>query len=114
VRQRALAAAGQLHDGDLVVFPGHSWDEYVSFYGRAQVEPFPVAYYAARDGIPAALARLDREIALCRARGGQVSALRIFDDDLDDPRGFAELKQLGLDRAALKERISERLRARDL
>ena len=30
------ARAAQLHDGDLVIFPGHSWDEYVGFYGKAQ------------------------------------------------------------------------------
>jgi hypothetical protein len=112
VRRRAQAAAASLHDGDLVVFPGHSWDEYVGSYAHGEVEPFPIAYYAARDGLPACFARLDREIAAARRRGGRVFAARVFDDDLDDPRGFAELRLLGLDRATLRARLTERLRPR--
>ncbi len=107
-RARAEAASRLLHDGDLLIFPGHSWDEYVSYYAAVKVEPFPVAYYAARDGLPACWVRLDREIAAAEARGGQVLVVRVFDEDdpsPNDPRGFDELSALGLSKNALRERL---------
>ena len=106
-RQKAEATAALLHDGDLLIFPGHSWDEYVVYYGKARVEPFPVAYYAARDGVAAAWARLDRELAAARARGGRVYCVRAFDDGDEDPRGFWELGSVGISRAALKAHLSQ-------
>jgi hypothetical protein len=112
-RARAESVAHLLHPGDLLVFPGHSWDEYVSWYARPElkIEPFPFVYYAARDGFDACWARLDREVAAARARGGQVIAVRLFDDDETaepDPRGFDELAALGMG----KSRLREQLRAR--
>jgi hypothetical protein len=105
-RHRAEAAAARLADGDLVIFPGHSWDEYVSFYTAARLTPFPVAYYAARDGAQAAFARLDREVAATLLAGGHVYAVRILDESDDDPRGWKELEQLGLGRAAVRARVT--------
>jgi hypothetical protein len=107
-RQKAEATASLLGDGDLVIFPGHSWDEYIVFYGKPRIEPFPVSYYAARDGNAACWARLDKEIAAARARGGRVFAVRVFDDADQDPRGFWELGTIGVSRAALKEELSRR------
>jgi hypothetical protein len=107
-RQKAELTAALLHDGDLLIFPGHSWDEYVVFYGSAKIEPFPVSYYAARDGADAAWARLDKEIGEARARGGRVFAVRIFNDADEDPRGFWELGTVGVSRAALKDAIARR------
>ena len=107
-RQKAELTASQLHDGDLLVFPGHSWDEYVVFYGSAKIEPFPIAYYAARDGAPAAWARLDKEIAATRAHGGRVFVVRVFNDGDQDPRGFWELGSIGLSRQTLKEELEKR------
>jgi hypothetical protein len=104
-RQKAEATAALLHDGDLVIFPGHSWDEYIVFYGKAHVEPFPVSYYAARDGAEACWARLDREAAEARARGGRLFVVRVLDDSDVDPRGFWELDSKGVSRALLKERV---------
>jgi hypothetical protein len=106
-RYRAETSARALGRGDLVVFPGHSWDEYVSWYAGAQVEPFPVAYYAARDGVDACFARLGREIDAARARGGRVYAARLFDELDDDRRGWDELTALGLPRAAVRGRVLE-------
>jgi hypothetical protein len=106
-RQKAEATAALLHDGDLVVFPGHSWDEYIVFYGKARAEPFPISYYAARDGVAAGWARLDRELAAARDRGGRVFCARVFDDSDEDPRGFWELGSVGVSRAALKARLSQ-------
>jgi hypothetical protein len=109
-RQRAEAVAGLLHDGDLLLFPGHSWDEYVSFYSAAKIEPFPLSYYAARDGVDACLRRAERDIDHARARGGRIYALRVL-DDLDDRRGFYEMAELGLDRASLRARLLDRFHA---
>lgn len=106
-RQKAEATAALLRDGDLVVFPGHSWDEYIVFYGKARVEPFPISYYAARDGVDAGWARYDRELQAARARGGRVFVARVFDDGDEDPRGFWELGTVGLSRAALKARLAQ-------
>lgn len=106
-KQRAEAVAGLLRDGDLLLFPGHSWDEYVSFYGAAHIVPFPFSYYAARDGIESCLGRAGREIERARARDGRIYAVRLF-DDLDDRRGFYEMAELGLDRATLHERLLDR------
>ncbi len=108
-KQKAELTASQLHDGDLLVFPGHSWDEYVVYYGSARFEPFPLSYYIARDGAAAGWARLDKEIALARARGGRVFAVRVFDDADVDPRGFVELATIGVTRAQLRDELSRRL-----
>ena len=107
-KQKAELTAAQLRDGDLLIFPGHSWDEYVSFYGSAHIEPFPVSYYAARDGVAAAWTRLDKEIAEARARGGRVFCVRVFNDADEDPRGFWELGTVGLSRADLREGLAKR------
>ena len=107
-RQKAELTAAQLRDGDLLVFPGHSWDEYVVYYGTAKLEPFPVSYYVARDGAAAAWARLDKEIGEARARGGRVFCVRVFDDADEDPRGFWELGTAGVSRTVLREAMQKR------
>jgi hypothetical protein len=116
-RHLAEVAAAPMADGDLAIFPGHAWDEYVAFYGHKTVEPFPVSYYAARDGIPQMWARLDREVAAAKARGGHVWALRFFDEArevADDPAGYTELRTLGLSRAALRAALETRFEATPL
>jgi hypothetical protein len=102
VRSRAVEAGHLFHDGDLIVFPGHSWDEYVSFYAAAKIEPFPLSYYGARDGVAAGWQRLERDATQAWARGGQVYALRFFDEHDADPRGIDELF------AALREGLRQR------
>ena len=110
-RQQAELAAQPLANGDLVLFPGHSWDEYVGFYGGRAIEPFPLSYYAARDGQAALWSRLDREVGAARARGHAVYALRLFDesrDVSDDPAGYAELRAIGISRGALRAGLEAR------
>jgi hypothetical protein len=111
VRARATAAGKSLKDGDLLIFPGHSWDEYVSFYADVKVEPFPVSYYAARDGVDGMWSRLQRDVERIRAEGGRVMVARIFDEgeeEAGDPRGWDELLPLGLTRARLRADLRER------
>jgi hypothetical protein len=108
IERRASACGAVLRDGDTVVFPGHSWDEYVAFYARAKVWPVPLVYYAARDGADEGWQRFEREVAATLMRGGRVYAVRIFDDD-GDTRGWEELQQLGLTRDKVRERVGEGL-----
>jgi hypothetical protein len=107
IEKRVAEIAPALRDGDLVVFPGHGWDEYVWLYGRARVEPFPLSYYAARDGVDAALARLARDLARVEAAGGRAVTARLFVPWDGDGRGFDELRLLGVDRDALERRLRE-------
>jgi hypothetical protein len=110
-RHLAEIAAEPLRDGDLLLFPGHDWDEYVSFYGRRAIEPFPIAYYTARDGETRMWDRLDREVTAARVRGHRVFAVRLFDEDrevADAPAGYSELRALGLSRALLRARLETR------
>jgi hypothetical protein len=108
IRSRAETAARLFSDGDLIVFPGHSWDEYVSFYATAKLEPFPLAYYIARDGAAAGWARLERDVRRALDRGGHVFVLRVWDDHDLDPRGIDELTALGYDRATLRRELEQR------
>jgi hypothetical protein len=104
-RTRADVATALMRDDDLVLFPGHSWDEYIGFYTGTRIIPFPLSYYAGRDGKDSMIARLDREVKKARARGAHVYAVRLYDDK-DDVRGFYELDTLGLPRPALLELLA--------
>jgi hypothetical protein len=108
VQRRAEAAGAGLRDGDTVIFPGHSWDEYIGFYAHARVWPVPLVYYAGRDGADESWQRFEREVAAALMRGGRIYAVRIFDDD-GDRRGWEELEQLGLTREKVRARLTEGL-----
>jgi hypothetical protein len=110
IQRRAESASLHLRDGDTVIFPGHSWDEYVAFYAHAGVWPVPLVYYLARDGAEEGWQRFEREVAAAMMRGGRVYTVRIFDDD-DDPRGWSELLQLGLTKEQVRARITDGLTA---
>ncbi len=98
VADRAERSSALFADGDLVIFPGHGWDECVALSSHAVV-PLPLAYYVARDGAPSAWERVRREETSALAAGHHVWVLRVYDEHDDDARGFDELAQLGLDRA---------------
>ena len=105
-RTRADAAASVMRDGDLVLFPGHAWDEYVGFYTGTRIEPFPFAYYAGLSGHDGCLAALEKEIAEARARRGRIFAVRLFDDTDPDTRGFYELAALGFSPTDLRAALA--------
>ena len=89
VRVRAEAAATHLADGDVVVGPGHGWDEYIGFYGGPRVTTFPLVYWAGAIG-PAAL-----PAELARALAGRRVFLARFADD-GDPLGWKELRRFDI------------------
>ena len=118
-RVRAELAASVLSDGDLVIFPGHDWDEYITFYaayGGKRVEPFPLVYYIARDGEARTWSRLDREIGAATARGHAVFAVRLFNEasERDDAPGYVELRAIGVSRIDLDERLRHRFAPRSV
>jgi hypothetical protein len=107
---RAIRAAEAMTQDALVLFPGHDWDEYVSFYGdeRGQhLEPFPLSYYLARDGEERMWERLDREVGAARARGHQVYGVRLFDGN-DDGGGYVEMHAIGVSTAGIESELRAR------
>ncbi|MDB4968200.1 MAG: hypothetical protein JWN44_3889 [Myxococcales bacterium] len=91
VRARAKAAALQLRDGDVVIGPGHGWDEYLGFYSRLHITSVPLVYYAGavgKEALPATIARA--------CAGHRVWLARFTDDG--DPMGWKELRLFGIDR----------------
>ena len=96
-RWRARAVEAVVDDGDLVIFPGHDWDEYIGFYDPRNVRVFPLTFFIGAFGVNGGLAKLERAIGHARARGGQVWVVRVYDDD-PGPRGWNELALLGFGR----------------
>jgi hypothetical protein len=93
VRVRARLAAAHLVDGDLVIGPGHGWDEYLGFYEGPRVVPFPLVYWAGRVG---GAAPLGPAVAAAAATAPRVFVARFADDG--DPMGWKELTQFGITR----------------
>jgi hypothetical protein len=103
----ARAYAASLRAGDLVISPGHGWDESIVLYAD-DIVPFPLVYYAALHGGTNGLTHdLDEAITEAHARGARVVLARMNDDDV---LGWKELATLGIDRQA----IYALLRARGL
>jgi hypothetical protein len=95
---QARAYASSLRAGDLVVSPGHGWDESIVLYAD-DVVPFPLVYHAALRGDLDGLARdLDAAMAAAHARGARVVLARMNDDSV---LGWKELAVLGIDREAV-------------
>ncbi len=89
LRARASAAARHLADGDVVIGPGHGWDEYLGFYDGPRVTTFPLVYWAGavgKEALPQAIARA--------ALGHRVFLARFGDDG--DPMGWKELRLFGI------------------
>jgi hypothetical protein len=93
-RDRAVAAAAHLEPGDLVIGPGHGWDEYLGFYDRSGVTPLPLIYCAGAYGVAALPDLFAGAVATTRAAGHRVYLARLVDDG--DPNGWKELRQFGV------------------
>ena len=89
IRARAVAADQKLRDGDVVIGPGHGWDEYVGFFDGPRVTTVPLVYWAGavgRERLAATVARL--------AAGHRVVLVRMH--DTSDPMGWKELRLFGI------------------
>ncbi len=106
---RDRAAAVPASRGDLVIGPGHGWDEYVGFYEDSGAVTWPLVFYVARDGERAA-AEL-RQMACATVAGGHgVFAVRFVDDD--SALGWKELARLGWSRPRANQLLPEGVRRR--
>lgn len=105
-RVQAEAAAARMEDDDLVILPGHGWDEYISLVPHRRLQLFSLTYYVATLGPAAAEARLGREMAQARKRGRQVWAVRLLDGEPDNAPGLYELGALGVDRERIARLFS--------
>lgn len=93
-RLEAAAAGRHCRAGDLVVSPGHGWDEYIGFYDGAEVETFPLVYFAGALGTNQALRQaLESAAARARARGSRVLLARMGGGDR---LGWKDLAPLGV------------------
>jgi hypothetical protein len=94
-RDRARVAASHARAGDLIVSPGHGWDEYLGFYDGPPVGHYPLVFHAGRLGsVPALTRDLAAAVADARRRGHDVLLVR-FDPD-GDPMGWKELRPFGV------------------
>lgn len=91
---RAAAVRPMLLPGDLVISPGHAWDELVGFESPVAapgIERLPLVYHA---GITPALPAF---VAEARRRAARTIILRLDGSDAD-PRGWKELAAFGITR----------------
>jgi hypothetical protein len=96
---RSAAVTALLEEGDLLLYPGHTWDEYIGFYEDAPVERFILASFAGEEqgDREAFLARLRERLEATFARGGRVVAVRVLDGP-DSHHGWSLLAALGIPR----------------
>jgi len=97
--ERSRAISQLLREGDLLLYPGHTWDEYVGFYETAPVERFILASFAGEEqgDADALFTRLHRSITETHRRGGRVFAVRVYDAP-DSHHGWNLLRALGVPR----------------
>lgn len=97
--ERSRAVSELLRQGDLLLYPGHTWDEYIGFYEDAPVERFILASFAGEEqgDREAFLARLRRSLDDTFSQGGRVIAVRVFDAP-ETHHGWSLLRALGVPR----------------
>lgn len=87
---RAAAAEKILQSGDLLISPGHGWEELVGLGTRHPPELFPLIHFVGAEGGPGqAVVLMWRRIVETHAAGGRVYVARLKGST--DPNGFKEL-----------------------
>jgi hypothetical protein len=108
--RRAAAVDRRLLPSDLLVSPGHGWEELVGFSTPVSAQRFHLVYFVGEErDVDRAVHRLHSEIQRAFRRGGRVYAARLRDDE--DPRGFKELAWFGISPAQFAQ-LFERYRPR--
>jgi hypothetical protein len=80
---------------DLVISPGHSWDEYLGFYQEVPIDHFPMIYFCGLlGGAQPMRAELAHRVADARARGSRVFLARV--DEPESADGWKELALFGV------------------
>lgn len=105
--ERSQAISALLRPGDTLLYPGHTWDEYIGFYEDAPVERFILASFAGEEqgDHDALLQRLERRIEATFRRGGRVVAVRVFDPP-NSHHGWSLLRALGIPRDDVLARLA--------
>jgi len=95
--RRAAAAEEICGAGDMLISPGHGWEELVGLGTLQPPRVFPLIHHVgAEGGLSAAVASMRGLAAETEAAGGAVYVARLRGSP--DPRGFKELAWFGLDR----------------
>ena len=94
----------RLSPGDLVISPGHSWDEYVGFYRPLDVRSYPMIFFCGQlGGAEPMTADLRRHITWARDAGHAVWLLRAAEDE--SAPGWKDLAHFGVTPRALEQVI---------
>ncbi|MEO6950202.1 MAG: hypothetical protein ABI321_00210 [Polyangia bacterium] len=104
----ASRAATHLSAHDVVVMPGHGWDESLALVAD-DIRPFPFVFHAAaRGGVEGLGQALDEALK----DGSRVVSVRLDDDDaasdVSGTLGYKELARYGLGRPALRALLKAR------
>jgi hypothetical protein len=93
--RRAAAVDRITRPTDLVISPGHGWDELIGLRSPAPPQRFIMIYYVGMEQVDGGLRRLRQHIGWTEQRHGRVFVARLHDGDA---RGFKELGRIGLPR----------------
>ena len=94
-KNQAQLAANHLRTGDMVVSPGHGWEELLPLFTKAKVTYFPFVYYVGSlKGTDPAQRLLHQEIEKTFNHGGHVYVIR--SQLSHDSRGYKELEWMGM------------------
>ena len=113
-RDRAEAAAPLVRDGDLIISPGHGWDEYLGFVARRRTRPFPLVYHAALHGRAQLAGAIAEAVATARNEHRRILLVRLGAAATvpEDPLGWKELAPLGITAANVRDYLPSGLQIR--
>lgn len=99
---RAAAVDQYLHPGDLLISPGHGWDELIGLSARRSAQHFILVYETgAARSLPRAIKSMHWAIRRQLRTGGRVLVARL-QGHKQDRRGFSELGWFGLSPAGFE------------
>lgn len=99
VREKSSYISSFLKEGDMIVYPGHSWDEYIGFYEGKNVKRFILTSIAGelRGDKKTLLNRLEQEIRDVLSCGSRVILVRVLEPPVE-PFGWDLMKIMKINR----------------